>query len=136
MGLIMSDAKKKPLFNPDEVLGLECKHAVYTESTRNETDDLLSVKELVHLKDGRVIPRMRFYKNRLRPFGITKEKYRNHTDKKEVEDLDKLIVCETTQRELNQQIVRRLGYGNPKTSLKMLCRNQYNISHNKQTDSQ
>lgn len=121
----MTAVKKAPLFNKDDVLGLECKHAVYTESALNDTDDLLSVKELVHLKDGTKVPRMRFYKNRKRPFGITKEKYRNHTDKKEVEYIDKLVMCETTQRELNQQIVRRLGYGNPKQQLRTLCRSQY-----------
>jgi len=121
----MTTVSKAPLFDKEEVLGLECKHAVYTPSALNDTDDLLTVKELVHLKDGRKIPRLRFYKNRLRPFGITKEMYRNHTDKKEVEYLDKLVLCESTQRELNQQIVRRLGYGNPKQSLRTLCRNQY-----------
>ena len=121
----MSTAAKQPQFKPEDVLGLECKHAVYTESQANETDDLLTVKEIVHLKNGEKVPRLRFYKNRLRPFWITKEKYRNHTDKKEVEYEDKLIHCETQQRDLHQQIVRRLGYGNPKTSLKMLCRNQY-----------
>lgn len=121
----MTTIRKSPRFNPEDVLGLECKHAIYTESCKNETDDLLTVKELVHLKDGSKVPRLRFYKNRQRPFWITKEKYRNHKDKKEVEYEDKLIKCETTQRELNQQIVRRLGYGNPKQQLRTLCRSPY-----------
>ncbi|MNH53896.1 hypothetical protein D3C73_56040 [compost metagenome] len=121
----MTAVKKAPLFNKEDVLGLECKHAIYTEHQRNDTDDLLTVKELVWLKDGTRVPRLRFYPNRKRPFGITKEKYRNHKDKKEVEDLDKLILCETTQRDLNNQIVRRMGYGNPKQQLRTLCRNQY-----------
>lgn len=121
----MSVVKKAPLFDKDEVLGLECKHAVYTESSLNPDDDLLTVKELVHLKDGRKIPRLRFYKNRPRPFGITKEKYRNHKDKKEVEDIDKLVIVETTQRALNRNIVKRLGYGNPNTQLRMLCRSPF-----------
>ncbi|MCY1331291.1 hypothetical protein D9M68_19530 [compost metagenome] len=121
----MTTVNKAPLFNKEDVLGLECKHAVYTTSTRNDTDDLLTVKELVHLKDGTKVPRLRFYKNRQRPFWITKEKYQNHTDKKEVEYEDKLIKVECTQRELNNQIVKRLGYGNPKQQLRTLCRNQY-----------
>ncbi|MNG67289.1 hypothetical protein D3C79_255930 [compost metagenome] len=121
----MTAVKKAPLFNKEDVLGLECKHAIYTEHQLNDTDDLLTVKELVWLKDGTRVPRLRFYPNRKRPFGITKEKYRNHKDKKEVEDLDKLILCETTQRDLNNQIVRRMGYGNPKQQLRTLCRNQY-----------
>lgn len=121
----MSTTKQIPRFNKDDVLGLECKHAVYTVNSQNESDDLLTVKELVHLKDGTKVPRLRFYKNRKRPFWITKEKYRNHKDKKEVEYVDKLIECETIQRDLNSQIVRRLGYGNPKQQLRTLCRNQY-----------
>lgn len=121
----MTTQSKVPRFNKEDVIGLECKHVTYTEHQRNDTDDLLTVKELVWLKDGTKIPRLRFYPNRMRPFGITKEKYRNHTDKKEVEDIDKLILCESTQRDLNSQIVRRLGYGNPKQQLRTLCRNQY-----------
>jgi len=117
--------KKNPLFNKEDVIGLECKHAVYTPSALNGTDDLLTVKEIVYLKDGSTVPRLRFYKNRERPFWITKEKYRNHTDKKEVEYIDKLVECTTTQRELNQAIVKRLGYGNPKQQLRTICRNQY-----------
>ncbi|MNO25611.1 hypothetical protein D3C76_154530 [compost metagenome] len=121
----MTVVKKAPVFKPEDIIGLECKHAIYTESARNDTDDLLTVKEVVHLKDGTHHTRLRFYPNRQRPFWITKEKYRNHKDKKEVEYMDRLIQCETTQRDLNSQIVRRLGYGNPKQQLKTLCRNQY-----------
>lgn len=121
----MTSTPKPPAYAKEDILGLECKHVVYTQSAANDTDDLLTVKEMVHLKDGRKVPRLRFYKNRKRSFGITKEKYRNHKDKKEVEYLDKLIICESTQRELNQQIVRRLGYGNPKQQLRTLCRSPY-----------
>lgn len=121
----MTQELTQPKIRKEDILGIECKHAVYSTSSLNDTDDLLTVKEVVHLKDGTTIPRLRFYKNRPRPFGITKEKYRNHKDKKEVEDIDKLILCESTERELNRAIVRRLGYGNPNTSLKRLCRNPY-----------
>lgn len=121
----MTTVKKMPVFKQEDVIGLECKHAVYTESTANDTDDLLTVKELVHLKDGTKVPRLRFYKNRQRPFWITKEKYQNHTDKKEVEYEDKLTKVECTQRELNSQICKRLGYGNPKQQLRTICRSPY-----------
>lgn len=117
--------KSVPLFKKEDVLGLECKHVVYTEHQGNYTDDLLTVKELVWLKDGTKVPRLRFYPNRPRPFGITKPKYQNHTDKKELEDMDKLYLCESTQRDLHKNIVKRLGYGNPNQTIKALCRNRF-----------
>lgn len=121
----MSETSAAPKISQEDILGIECKHAIYSAHALNETDDLLTVKEVVHLKDGSTVPRLRFYKNRPRPFWITKEKYRNHTDKKEVEYEDRLLKCESTQRELNKSIVKRLGYGNPNQQLKTLCRNQY-----------
>jgi hypothetical protein len=71
------------------------------------------------------VPRLVFKKNYMRPFWITKEKFRNHTDKKEVEYEHLLKECETNQRGLNKAIVRQLGYGNPKQQLRTICRNQY-----------
>lgn len=109
----------------DDILGIECKHATYVTSDRNDEDDMLVVKEVVHLKNGETIPNLRGWKNKTRPFWITKEKYRNHTDKKEVEHIDKLTRYETTQRNLRKAIVQRLGYGDPTSSLKRICRNQY-----------
>lgn len=114
-----------PRYTKEDILGIECKHATYTVNTTNEEDDLLTVKEIIHLKDGRKEPNLRFYKNRMRPFGITKQKYRNHKDKKEVEYIDKLIVADSTERDLNRNIVKRLGYGNPKLNLRRLCRDPY-----------
>lgn len=120
------DLKKIPA---ERIIGRECKHATYTESRNNEEDDLLTIKELVYVKqdDGSVVtvPRLVFKKNYQRPFWITKEKFRNHTDKKEVEYETLLKECETNQRGLNKAIIRQLGYGNPKQQLRTICRNQY-----------
>lgn len=115
----------RPIYTEENLLGIECKHITYTVNVTNDVDDLLTVKEVIHLKDGRKIPNLRFYKNRMRPFGVTKHKWRNHKDKKEVEYLDKLIVAESTQRDLNRNIVKRLGYGNPKQYIRSLCRDPY-----------
>jgi hypothetical protein len=119
-----SDSSKP--YTKDDIIGYECKHATYTvNQLEGSEDDLLTVKEVIHLKDGRKIPNLRFYKNRERPFGVTKTKYRNHTDKKEIEELDKLVIRTSTERNLNKEIVKQLGFGNPNQSLKRLCRNQY-----------
>lgn len=114
-----------------QIIGKECKHAIYTESRSNEDDDMLTIKELVYVKmpDGSVekVPRLVFEKNYQRPFWITKDhvKFRNHTDKKEVEYENALKEYETNQRGLNKAIIRSLGYGNPKQQLRTICRNQY-----------
>lgn len=119
------DLKKIPREN---IVGRECKHVCYSESRANDEDDLLTVKELVYVKQGDEViqvPNLHFIKNFKRPFGITKEKFRNHKDKKEVEYIDKLRICESTQRDLNKSIVRYLGYGNPNQQLKVICRSPY-----------
>lgn len=110
----------------DQILGRECKHAIYTVNRNNDVDDLLTIKEVVHLKDGRTVNHLSFRKNFLRPFGVTKEKYRNHKDKKEVEYLDRLQIGECTQRNLIRSIVGRLGFGNANgQSLRQVNRSQY-----------
>lgn len=125
----MSTAIDLKTIPKSQIIGRECKHVHYTESRYNDDDDLLTVKELVYVKleDGNVVtvPNLTFIKNYQRPFGITIEKYRNHTDKKEVEYIDRLRISECNQRSLGKQIVKRLGYGNPKQQLRVINRSQY-----------
>lgn len=128
-GSVMSAEIDLKTIPKDRIIGRECKHASYTESTLNDEDDLLTVKELVYVKqdDGSIItvPNLAFYKNFPRPFWITKEKFRNHKDKKEVEYVDLLKECTTNQRNLNKAIVKQLGYGNPNQQLKVICRSPF-----------
>lgn len=110
----------------EDIEARECKHAVYVKSQeQGDYDDLLVVKELIHLKDGRRLPTLRFIENYKRPFWITAPNHRNHKDKKEWEDLSKVQRFTATQRNLTQQITRVLGYGNPRDHLLKLARNQY-----------
>jgi hypothetical protein len=119
------DLKKIP---PEQIVGRECKHVSYTESRANDDDDLLTVKELVYVKQGDeiiTVPNLTFIKNYKRPFWITKEKFRDHVDKKEVEYVDKLKECQTTQRALGKSIVKQLGYGNPQQQLRVINRSPF-----------
>lgn len=119
------DLKKIP---PEQIVGRECKHVSYTESRANDDDDLLTVKELVYVKQGDeiiTVPNLTFIKNYKRPFWITKEKFRDHTDKKEVEYADKLKECQSTQRALGKSIVKQLGYGNPQQQLRVINRSPF-----------
>lgn len=115
----------KPNYNVEGAIGYECKHAIYSTARDGSPNDLLTIKEKVHMADGTIVPRLSFYGNYQRKFWVTKKAYQNHTDKKEWEDIKKCDVFSTTQVELNKRIVQALGYGNPKHGLKKLADSQY-----------
>lgn len=108
-----------------DIKGFECKHAIYTEALDESRDDLLTIKENIHLKDGRIIPHVRLIQNYKREFWVTKEGLRNHQDKKEFEELNKLQVFKTTQRDLVRTIARALGRGAIPGGLRLAARSPY-----------
>lgn len=112
---------------PDpDVLAYECKHVMYTTARDGEPHDLVTIKENVHYKDGRVVPRLRLLADYRRPFWITKEGWRNHNDKKEWEDVKKLQRFESTQINLPNAILRSLGQIPTRYySLRQACRSPY-----------
>lgn len=113
----------------DDILGRECKHVSYVKARprdRGEVpDDLALVKEVVHLKDGTLVPNIRLIKNFRRPFYVTKPGFRNHEEKKEWEDIEKLDKYECTQAELEVAIKRALNIRAPLYGLKRLSRSPY-----------
>lgn len=116
---ILSKLKK------EDIVGIECKHAVYTPSSENPRSDMVTVKEIIHTKDGLKIPRLKFYKDYERNFWLTTKPNQTYKDRKEWENLARLKAYPTIQRNLNDSICRAQGYGNPKTQLKVLARNQF-----------
>lgn len=111
--------------NKEDITGYECKHAVYSKSTGDNKDDLLIIKENIHLKDGSVVPNLRMIKNFKRDFWITKHGFQNHTDKKEWEDIDKLQKFSTTQYNLIDAIGRATGRPGVRGGLRTVARNQF-----------
>lgn len=113
--------------DPKNIQEIECKYANYQAAVDGSMDDMLLVKEVVHTKDDKLIPRIVVRENVKRPVYITKENYRNHQDKKEHEDIDKLNKIECTQNEMAVAIQRALGYRhpNPKAQLREVCRSPY-----------
>lgn len=109
----------------DQIETIECKHVSYSINKETRRDDLLTVKEVIHLKDGRSIPNIRFIENLKRPFYVTKKAYATYTQKKEWEHIDKLDKFESTQVNLTRRITEVLGYGNPKLPLKQLAASPY-----------
>ena len=106
-------------------IGFECKHAVYVPAQDGSENDLLVVKERQHFEDGSTKPFLRLMKNYERTFSVTLEGHRNHNDKKEWEDKDKLRQFTCTQVGLVKAICRALGRAPVNTSLRMLARSPY-----------
>lgn len=94
--------------NKPPVKGYDFKHATYARSN-NSFDDVLVIKENIHHLDGRIEPNVRLIKNFKRDFYITKEAFRNHDEKKEWEELDKLRKYSCTQAELPRAVARALN---------------------------
>lgn len=120
MKYMPSDASKS------DIIGYECKHAIYSASMRHGSDDsIVFIKERVHLKDGRTFPNTRIIKNPKRSFWITREHFRNHEEHKEWEYLERLQEFETTQPQMPNAIMRALNLRQQFRGLRNLFQNPY-----------
>lgn len=108
----------------ESIKGYEARHATYAKSSVGK-DDLLVIKEYVHLTDGTRVPNIRMIKNYKREFWVTKEGFRKHKDKLEWDDEKHLQKYTTTQANLNDAIARALGKPGVKSSLRQLARSPY-----------
>lgn len=111
--------------NPDDVKARECRHVTYCPPQDHSRGDLHVVKEIIHYKDGRVEPNLRFVKDYKRPFWITKKGYRNHKDKKESEEIVRLQEFRSTQTDLVRSIAMALENPGFQGTLKRLCRSPF-----------
>ena len=109
----------------ENILGYECKHAIHCPAKGENPDDLTFVKEIIHYKNGDKKVNLRKIKNFKRDFYLTKREYRNHSDKKEYEDVSKLQKFSATESGLCAAIARANGTPGLNTNLKRLARNQY-----------
>lgn len=91
-----------------KIKSLECKFVTFIPSELGVRDDAHVVKEVVTYEDDTTSRRIRLIKNYQRPFYVTKEYYRNHKQKKESEDINKLNVYYSTQSDLVQNAAKRL----------------------------
>lgn len=108
--------------HPDDIIGRECKNVAYSTDAEKRNDFVL-IKEVIHTKDGRLVPRLIFRENVQRPFYITRKEFRNHKEKKEYELRERTQEFKSTDVMLSQSIQMALGYSfpNPKQSLKRVC---------------
>lgn len=117
----------KPKIDPSNIAGIECKHISYQPSNNGELHDLMVVKLVIHTKDNQQIHHVEFIEDFKRPVYITKPQYRNHEDKKEYEDLDKLQRYDTTYVEMPMKIQMALGrrVPDPRQNLRRVCQSPY-----------
>lgn len=110
---------------PEDIVARECRHVTYCPPKDKGRGDLHVVKEILHLKDGRVVPNLRKISNYERPFWITKKGYQDHKDKKESEEIKKLQEFRSTQTDLTRRIAMALGNPGAQGGLRRICRSPY-----------
>lgn len=111
---------------PEGVVAFEAKNVSYQRSMRNNLDDCLLVKELIHKNDGTYSTNMKLVPNYERDFYITKKLYRTYLEKKDYEEKSKLDRYKTTQAKMPEAISRALNIRGPQANnLRYLARNPY-----------
>lgn len=112
-------------FTREDVLHVESKHVTYCAPRSGRGPDLHVVKQWITLKDGTRIPVLRPFKDRKRPYWVTKEGFRNHEQKKEWEEIDKLDRYECRQYEFIQHASNVLNLYRAPYSLRQLFENPF-----------
>lgn len=94
----------------NNILKKEVRFAWYIPANHNiDRPDLHYVREDHTLENGEVVPHTYLAKDFKRPIFVTKQAFRNHKDKKEFEDKDKLLSQMTTQSNLDNAAASLLG---------------------------
>lgn len=87
----------------------ECRNAMYFRSHDGSRDDLLLIKEKVHLPTGEVKNNLRFIENFKKPVYIHKKAFQNYTQKRVWKPIEEMDVYMTTEYELEDTIKRALN---------------------------
>lgn len=91
-----------------EILRKEIRFAFHLPRT-DYREDMHYVKEQVTYKDGTIEPRSFLVKDFQRPVWVTSQAFRNHKEKKEFEDFDKLMKQTAIQSDINKVVAGLLG---------------------------
>lgn len=95
----------------EDIISRECKHATYSTHRNGELNDMLTVKEYVTVRIGDEIkryPTIRTVQDYKRPYWVTKPHLRDHPDKIEFEDLDRLEMIKVPQIMMKRDIISRM----------------------------
>lgn len=101
-------------FKPEEIDYVECRFVIHMPRKTGDTPfndhDWHMVKEVIHLKDGRTVPNVRYVKDYKRKYWVTAPRFRkSYEQKREWETLDRLIEGESTQSDLYKNVAISLG---------------------------
>jgi DNA polymerase elongation subunit (family B) len=110
--------------NKEDIVSRECRFVVHCPSNMS-SNDIHLIKEVLHLKDGTLVPRVRLLPNFKRDFYVTKPGFRKHKQKKEWESVERLYKYQSTQARLQVSIARALGQVGFKGPMKKLLRSPY-----------
>lgn len=88
----------------EDIAGIEARFVVHCPAVVRNGDDLHMVKEMIHLKDGTMVPNVRLIKNYQRSFYVTKKASRNHKQNKEWEKIENVTEFKCTQSALSDTI--------------------------------
>ena len=91
-----------------KVIRKEVRYAVHLPRT-DYREDAHYVKEQIFYDDGTSTPHSFLVKDFERPIYVTSQAHRNHKDKKEFEDVDKLMERKCTESDLNRVVAGMLG---------------------------
>lgn len=96
-------------YKKDDIDYIECRFVIHMPK-RDGKHDWHMVKEVIHLKDGRQVPNVRYLRDYKRKAWVTKEGYRKtHEQKKEHEELRYLNEIETTESDLYYNVACALN---------------------------
>lgn len=109
--IVQTETNKK---EEPKVVTKECRFAQYIEPPERGKHDLHVVKEILHMSDGSTRTNILQVPNYKRPFYLTKTNHRNHEDKKEWEDLDKLNKYMSRECDMPDYITRLLNTSSAK----------------------
>lgn len=113
-------------YKPEDVKAIECRHVVYCPRPQNHPQDLHVAKQIIHLKDGRIFPKLGMSWDFKRDFYVTKKGKRNHKEKKENESLENLDTFKCTESELPYRVGAAIQYFGPQANrMKILSRSPY-----------
>lgn len=118
-------------FNKDDVVGIEAKHITYV-AEKGGRNDVHVVKEVIHLKDKRRIPRLKIVNNYERdfyvdPMAYKDENLRTYHEKRDYMPVSKLRKFKTTQSRMPFAVAKALkDYSmGPNPRLRQLSRSPY-----------
>lgn len=118
-------------FNKEDVVGIEAKHITYIQE-QGGRNDIHVVKEVVHLKDKRRIPRIKIIPNYERsfyvdPMAYKEENLRTYKEKRDYMPVKSLRKFKTTQSKMAFAVAKALkDYSmGPNPRLRQLSRSPY-----------